>query len=117
MVLSRQNLAQGGRHPWVAHGCLEGAAGFATDALQLLGPAYRDTGELDPGFDLPGSRLQHELACPMIQSAPATLAPAGRACWTFFGLYETDHPAASSDADLVRIDGVLQAGGGVEGGT
>ena len=109
VVLSRQNLAQAGRHPWVAHGCLEGAAGFATDALQLLGPAYRDTGELDPGLDLPGSRLQHELACPMIQSAPATLEPGGRVCWTFFGLYEPDHPTASSDADLAQIDGVLPA--------
>jgi cellobiose phosphorylase len=38
VVMSRQNLAQGGAHPWVAHGCLEGAAGFATDAMQLLGP-------------------------------------------------------------------------------
>ena len=42
--MSRQNLAQGGGHPWVAHGCLDGAAGFATDAMQLFGPAYRDDG-------------------------------------------------------------------------
>ena len=41
VVMSRQNLAQGGDHPWVAHGCLDGAAAFATDALQLFGPAYR----------------------------------------------------------------------------
>ena len=27
----RQNLAQGGVIPWTAHGCLDGAAGFATD--------------------------------------------------------------------------------------
>ena len=31
VVMSRQNLAQGGAHPWTAHGCLEGAAGYATD--------------------------------------------------------------------------------------
>ena len=42
VVMSRQNLGAGRPHPWVAHGCLEGAAGFATDAMQLLGPAYRD---------------------------------------------------------------------------
>ena len=42
VVMSRQNLAQGGAHPWVAHGCLEGAAAFATDFRQLMGPAHRD---------------------------------------------------------------------------
>ena len=63
VVMSRQNLAQGGAHPWVAHGCLEGAASFATDAMQLLGPHYRDAGGIDPGRELPGERLQHEVAC------------------------------------------------------
>ena len=43
VVMSRQNMAQYGRHPWVAHGCLEGAVSFATDASQLFGPACRET--------------------------------------------------------------------------
>jgi 1,2-beta-oligoglucan phosphorylase len=111
VVMSRQNLVQGGGHPWVAHGCFEGAAGFGTDAMQLLGPQYRDTGEIGPDLDLPSERLQHEVACPMIQSGLATLQPGGQAAWTFFGLYEPDHPQASSDADLSGIDAVLQAGG------
>ncbi len=109
VVMSRQNLAQGTAHPWVAHGCLDGAAAFATDAMQLLGPSYRDAGRIDPGRDLPGERLQHEVACPMIQSPSAALEPGGEATWTFFGLYEPDHPEASSDADLERIDQVRQA--------
>jgi cellobiose phosphorylase len=111
VVMSRQNLAQGGRHPWVAHGCLEGAAGFATDAMQLLGPRYRDSGEIDPNPDLPSERLQHEVACPMIQSAPLTLEPGGQATLTFFGVYEPDHPEATSDADLARIDAARRAAG------
>ena len=57
--MSRQNLSQGGRYPWVAHGCVEGAASFATDAMQLFGPAYRDADEV-LSDDLPGERLQHE---------------------------------------------------------
>src|SRR5262249_21648217 len=44
--MSRQNLAQGGAHPWAMHGCLEGADGFATDFRQLMGPAYRDADQL-----------------------------------------------------------------------
>jgi 1,2-beta-oligoglucan phosphorylase len=106
VVLSRQNLAQRGRHPWVAHGCLDGAASFATDAMQLFGPAYRDAGmiRLEPGSSLPGERLQHEVACAMIQSRSLTAAPGAQAAATFFGLYEPDHPTASGDADLSRID-------------
>ena len=111
VVTSRQNLAQGTAHPWVAHGCLEGAVAFATDAMQLLGPLYRDTGRIDPELGLPGERLQHEVACPMIQSPPAELEPGRQATWTFFGLFEPDHPEASSDADLAKIDRVLIAAG------
>jgi cellobiose phosphorylase len=109
VVMCRQNLAQGAAHPWLAHGCLGGAAAFATDALQLLGPAYRDAGRIDAALGLPSARLQHELACPMIQSSPALLQPGGEAAWTFFGLFEPDHPQASGDADLERIDHVRQA--------
>ena len=104
VVMSRQNLAQGGAYPWVAHGCLDGVAGFATDVMQLLGPAYRDAADIGPGIDLPGLRLQHEVACPMIRSRAVTLAPGAEAAWTFFGLYEPDHADPSGDADLARID-------------
>ena len=38
VLMSRQNLSQGGTYPWAAHGCLQGAAGFATDFRQLMGP-------------------------------------------------------------------------------
>lgn len=110
VVMSRQNLAQGGRHPWVAHGCLEGAASFGTDALQLFGPAYRDAGgiSLPFGKDLPSQRLQHEVACTLVQSRPSDLAMGRTARWTFFGLYVCDHPEASSDADLDRLEAVIR---------
>lgn len=109
VVMSRQNLAQGGAYPWVAHGCREGAASFATDARQLLGPEYRDAGRIDPEQDLPGACLQHEVACPMIRSAAVTLAPGETAAWSFFGVFDPDHRAASGDADLGRIDAALAA--------
>jgi cellobiose phosphorylase len=109
VVMSRQNLAQYGSNPWVAHGCLDGAAGFATDAMQLFGPAYRDAEDIGPGIDLPGVRLQHEAVCPMIQAQAVTLKPGEQTAWTFFGLYEPDHGEASSDADLSRIDAAERA--------
>jgi cellobiose phosphorylase len=109
VLMSRQNLAQGTAHPWVAHGCLDGAAAFATDAMQLLGPSYRDAGRIDPEPDLPSERIQHEVACPTIRSPTAVLEAGGEATWTFFGLFEPDHPDASSDADLARVDRIWQA--------
>ncbi|MGH6844991.1 MAG: GH36-type glycosyl hydrolase domain-containing protein [Methylocella sp.] len=108
VVMSRQNLSQDGRNPWVVHGCLDGASGFATDGMQLFGPAFRDREAFSFAFGtgLPSKRLQHELACVAIQSAPLTLPPGARAAWRFFGLYDSDHAEASSERDLARIDAV-----------
>ena len=112
VLMGRQNLAQDGVHPWIAHGCLEGAAGFATDFRQLMGSAWRDADRPDWPFgtNLPSQRLQGETACAALQSKARTLAPGAAASWTFFGLYQADHPAASSDDDLALIDDVERAG-------
>ncbi|GGE04532.1 cellobiose phosphorylase [Aureimonas endophytica] len=117
VLMTRQNLAQAGvgsgeTHPWAAHGCLDGAAAFATDARQVMGPAFRDADELEAGFgsDLPSVRLQAETACAALQSRPATIAPGESAAWTFFGLYQPDHPAASGDADLAVVAMAERAG-------
>ena len=47
VVMSRQNLAQGGRHPWVAHGCLEGAAASPPTRCSCSGRATA-TRRIDP---------------------------------------------------------------------
>jgi cellobiose phosphorylase len=114
VVMSRQNLAQGGAHPWTAHGCLEGAEGFATDLRELLGPAHRDADELGPAFAvaLPSRRLQYETGCAALQSQAVTLAPGSATTWTFFGAYQPDHPAASSDADLALVEAVERISAG-----
>jgi len=112
VVMSRQSLPQGERNPWVVHGCLDGASGFATDGMQLFGPAFRDRDAFRFAFgtSLPNKRLQHELACAAIQSTPLTLPPGARALWRFFGLYDQDHAEASNDRDLARIDAVAWHG-------
>jgi len=111
VVMSRQNMAQDERHPWGAHGCFDGAASYATDALQLFGPAYRDADEIAPGFgtSLPGIRLQHESACAIIQSPSARLRPGESTAWTFFGIFDPDHAEPTSESDLSRIDAAEEA--------
>jgi 1,2-beta-oligoglucan phosphorylase len=112
VVMSRQNLAQEGKHPWVIHGCLDGASAFATDAMQVFGPGHRDADGIGLAFGsrLADRRLQHEASCAAIQSLPITLEPRASASWRFFALYESDHPAASDDGDLTRLDGVAWPG-------
>ncbi|SFB72552.1 GH36-type glycosyl hydrolase domain-containing protein [Tropicimonas isoalkanivorans] len=111
VILMRQNLAQGDAHPWVAHGCLDGVAGFATDFRQILGPHHRDRA----GFDLPyganlrSERLQGECAVAALQSLPCEIAPGQTVSRTFFGSYSPDHPAASGEADMTSLEDVRLA--------
>ena len=74
VVMSRQNLAQSSGHPWVAHGCFEGAAGFATDAMQLLGPAVSGLGR-----DRPRARSA-ERATPARGRLPDDPVPSSSLC-------------------------------------
>jgi 1,2-beta-oligoglucan phosphorylase len=108
VVMSRQNLAQDGMHPWVMHGCLDGSSACATDAMQLFGPRHRDADGFAIPFGTPLADrcLQHEVSCAAIQSLAITLEPGATASWRFFGLYEPDHAAASSDGDFARLEAI-----------
>ncbi|MBD9638959.1 cellobiose phosphorylase [Ensifer sp. ENS07] len=111
VVMNRQNLKQpGGRNPWLAQGCVTGAAAYATDAVQLAFPRRSCQSALVPGFgeSLPAFRQQHELACPTIQSTPFSVGPLGIQTTTFFGLFVPDHPEPSRDEDLSRLGGIHQ---------
>ncbi|ANM14259.1 MULTISPECIES: GH36-type glycosyl hydrolase domain-containing protein [unclassified Rhizobium] len=111
VVMNRQNLKQGGgRNPWLVQGCLDGAAGYATDAIQLVQAKNRlDDRLVGPfGTSLPSTRRQQETACPAIQSKSLSISASG-ATATFFALFTADHPEASSDADLLRLDGLAAA--------
>jgi cellobiose phosphorylase len=105
----RQNLPVAGRHPWLALGSLGRAASFATDALQLHGLASRagaGPAALSAGM-LPGRRLQHEHSMAVLQEAELSLAPGAAAERGFFAWLEPDHPAASSQHDLVCVERAL----------
>jgi cellobiose phosphorylase len=108
MVAARQNLAQGGRHPWAVVGSLRRGSSFATDGLQVFGLAQR-MGELPTGVrdGLPGERLQHEHAMAAVQDEAVTLAPGATWSGGFFVALEADHPAATSAEDLAAADAAL----------
>jgi cellobiose phosphorylase len=108
VVAARQNLPQGGRHPWAVVGSLRRAASFATDGLQVFGLAQR-MGATPAGLrdGLPGRRLQHEHAMAAVQDERVTLAPG--AVWDggFFAAVQADHPEATSALDLAAVDAAL----------
>ncbi|MDT3376803.1 cellobiose phosphorylase [Labrys neptuniae] len=102
VLMSRQNLSQGGNFPWLVQGCVSGAKAFATDAIQVLGPDYRVTGAFAAAFgtDLPSQRRQHEVGCIALQSNPVSVGQGAKADITFFASFTPDHRAASGPADL-----------------
>jgi cellobiose phosphorylase len=105
----RQNLALDGRHPWALVGSLGRAVSYATDALQLHGPASR-AGEGPAALAaeaLPGRRLQHEHSLAVLQDVAVRLAPGETAERGFFVWLEPDHPAPSGTADLARVERAL----------
>jgi cellobiose phosphorylase len=109
VVATRQNMAVGGRTPWLAVGSLHSASSFATDALQLHGLATR-AGQVPAGLaakSLPGQRLQHEHAMIAVQDEQVSLAPGARAERGFFAWFEPDHPAATSDTDVGIVERVM----------
>lgn len=112
VILARQNQpAAGGRRPWAAFACAEGASAFCTDAYQFFGTDHRVTGEPVALRDsaLPSRRLQYECAVAGLQSRSLALPPGASAVLTFVGRFVEDHPSASSPADIARLTEVLPA--------
>jgi len=109
VVAVRQNLKQGGRHPWAVLGSLRRGVSFATDALQVHGLEAREGG-LPRGVreGLPGVRLQHEHAMAAIQDDVCVLAPGAALAGGFFAALQLDHPRATSAEDLPAVDAALE---------
>lgn len=103
---SRQNLPQGGAHPWILHGCLDGAVSFATDAFQVHGVASRATGRPEAlgRRRLSDRVLQYEAALPTLASPARRLEPGETMVISFFASFVPDHPAATGQADLADAE-------------
>ena len=104
----RQNMP-GPTAPWAMVGALSEGIGWGTDALQLVGRAHH-AGAALPGLfanDLQSTRLQHEHTLALIQARPVRLGDGEAMDTGFFGVYQPDHPASTSDHDSAIADQVL----------
>lgn len=109
-ILARQNLPMaGGRHPWLATACADGAVSFCTDAVQFFGADHRLTGvpAAAAAPTLVSRRLQYESAMAGLQSMAAFVEAGRQARITFVSRFEPDHAGASSAADIDLVREVL----------
>jgi CRISPR-associated protein Csx3 len=104
----RQNMP-GPTAPWALIGALSGGVGWGTDALQLVGRAHHAGAVLRglTSHDLPSARIQHEHTLAILQSSPVLLRNGETTATGFFGVYQPDHPAATSASDGATADQVL----------
>jgi len=105
----RQNMP-GPTAPWAVIGCLSEGVGWGTDALQLVGRAHHAGAGLSglSANDLPNTRLQHEHTLALLQARPVRLAHGEALATGFFGVYQADHPAATSDHDAGVVDDAIR---------
>ena len=102
----RQNMP--GPTPWLLVGCLGVADRWATDIVQLTGRG-RPEGAPWPGLraELPAARVQGEHSAVALQTEPVVLRPGDTWITGFFGVFRTDHPAATSADDVRHARAVL----------
>ena len=109
-LATRQNLAVGGRHPWLLSASLEGAASFGTDGSQFFGTSFRVDGipAACKAAGLPSVRWQGEFAVHALQSRARELAPGEEVSFVFGSLLVEDHPEATQARDAAYVD-LIQA--------
>ena len=104
----RQNMP-GPTNPWAVIGCLSEGVGWGTDALQLVGRGHRAGARLASlsAEELPSTRLQHEHTLALLQARPVQLACGETVTTGFFGVYQDDHPAATTAQDRASVEEAL----------
>lgn len=111
VVCSRQNQQQGHAFPWLLQGCFQGATGYLTDGFQFFGLSYRETNvpAALAAREFPNTIYQYEFALPALKTGRIQMPPGGSADVTFFAVYEADHPRATSEHDLEKIEIAVRA--------
>jgi 1,2-beta-oligoglucan phosphorylase len=102
VVLARQNLQMGGKHPWLATACAGGATAFCTDAAQFFGVGHRLSGVPVAVVARPCGRNGFSMSPQWRASraVPCRWSPERRPKSTFVARFLPDHPEASRQRTL-----------------
>ena len=91
VVCSRQNLEQGGKYPYVEHGCVNSKIiSYSTDQMQFFSKEYKLT-DVPNAIDknLCGENYQYELSFVALQTEKMKLN--GKREITFYGLFDENY--------------------------
>lgn len=99
-VCSRQNMDQGGKHPYIQQGSLGvRTVSYSTDGTQFYGLSYKKTDFPQAlSGDLPKVNRQFELAQICLQTE--SFAVDGTKDFSFYGLCAADHPLAVTEKEF-----------------
>lgn len=109
VICCRQNMKEGGGHPWLMMACPQGAISGTTDGMMFYGKTYRETGIPEALLldKLPGE-YAGESSVIALQEKPFVLAPNQTHTSEFMFSFLPDHPEASSEQDLDRLSRLMK---------
>ncbi|MCU0460073.1 MAG: hypothetical protein MUE37_13405, partial [Bacteroidales bacterium] len=108
VVFCRQNMNESGGHPWMMMASLGRAVSGCTDGMQFYGRNFRATG-IPEGLlaESLGGEYAGESSVIALQEEPFVLPAGGGARTVRFALtFLHNHPPATSEADLDRLQGL-----------
>lgn len=108
VVCCRQNMKEAGGHPWLMLASKNGAIAGSTDGMQFYGKTCRETG-IPEGLlkdQLPGE-YAGESPVVALQEQPFQLKNGESHTSIFAATYLSDHPQATSNADLLQLSSVF----------
>ncbi len=107
VVCCRQNMRESGGNPWLMMASPGRALSGCTDGMQFYGKSYRATG-IPEGLlaDTLGGEYAGESSVIALQGEPFMLQAGGKHTVSFAATFLHDHPPATSEADLDRLEGL-----------
>ncbi|MCU0459813.1 MAG: hypothetical protein MUE37_12090 [Bacteroidales bacterium] len=107
VVFCRQNMNESGGHPWLMMASLGRAVSGCTDGMKFYGRSYRATG-IPEGLmsETLGGEYAGESSVIALQEEPFVLKAGESRTVRFAATFLHDHPPATSEADLDRLQGL-----------
>lgn len=109
VVLCRQNMQESVGNPWLMIASGGRAASACTDGMQFYGRSHRATG-IPEGLQAGslGGEYAGESSVVALQEEPFILSPGKSRIVRFAATFLHNHPHASSEADLGRLQGLFR---------
>lgn len=110
VICCRQNIKEKTGHPWMMMFCGDGAIAGSTDGRLFYGTKYRESKVSDALINMVlGGEYASESPVVALQSNPFSLKAGEMQSVDFYLFMLSDHPQASSEADLMRIPEIVKS--------